>query len=359
MFTIEFSKYLYYNERELKVLKQMKLYIEIKDICLGNTGNTIVTLGGKDEMKKVILFLLSILCVLSVSGCGKKPLDEDEIVQSFTEDMKSIEINELGEHLFYDLDVNSVEVTQRQTEDRYDTVYCSVSMGNEKYEYYVDYILYYGFYDEGGWILDDYEVNYNEITPVQGLSDEVAEAYLQDYYQEYTLQDSYYDNESHISEHIYLIQEEHLYCTYDGEVTLDFQFIGDGQFGYWHAELYEGALACDWKLNGDWHSDLESTYFSGFFGDPSQYNVDFSVSSFDGYTAHVDAKGTYIEVKSGETEESGTFNDNVEVRYYEEDEKKYLTFTFFCGGRKMYIQIFEDEAFVKQDGHGYDELVKI
>lgn len=53
------------------------------------------------------------------------------------------------------LDVDSIEVEKRSTEEIYDDIYCNIVMSNKDYQVTAVYVCEYKNYSEGGWILEN------------------------------------------------------------------------------------------------------------------------------------------------------------------------------------------------------------
>ena len=103
------------------------------------------------KKNRFVITLTLILILLCISGCGRKVKDEQEIltdVQNYESEINFADFSE------------TVKIEKRQTnmDDKEDTVYVTIRGENEYaiQSYYC--ILYYNFYDQGGWILDDMEV---------------------------------------------------------------------------------------------------------------------------------------------------------------------------------------------------------
>ena len=85
----------------------------------------------------------------------KKPPNEKFI----TNDLKKNNINSFELNYCYErLDVDSVKIIKRKTDNNVDTVYVSVVFKNSYYTVNAEITMYYSFYTVGGWILDYHEI---------------------------------------------------------------------------------------------------------------------------------------------------------------------------------------------------------
>lgn len=112
-------------------------------------------------------FLLSIIVSISTlffAGCGTPKVPD---IDQMSKDLVAINAANFDIRYQYDssvktesFDVSSIELVKRKTDDEsgVDTAYISAILDNEYYTVNADYTLTYNLYDEGGWILDEYEV---------------------------------------------------------------------------------------------------------------------------------------------------------------------------------------------------------
>lgn len=125
-------------------------------------------------MKKMMIGLLPcLLCLVLLSACGiPKPPQEAQIVRNLPNEIKTLVIEHrvsdddryISRDDFvlenppdvYEMDVESVSIEKRQTNEKEDLVYCTVKLKNAYYRCTKYLQLCYNYYDEGGWILDDW-----------------------------------------------------------------------------------------------------------------------------------------------------------------------------------------------------------
>lgn len=133
-------------------------------------------------VKKWALFssiISSIILCLLLSSCGiPNPPGEKNIAENLPRELTTVIINNPFDETnadVYELEVSRVTIMKRQTNEKEDKVYCLVVMGNEYYEFSKYVILYYNYYDKGGWILDNWEYDNEHDTGYQVLSNPFAE----------------------------------------------------------------------------------------------------------------------------------------------------------------------------------------
>ncbi|MCM1386012.1 MAG: hypothetical protein NC231_01685 [Bacillus sp. (in: Bacteria)] len=116
------------------------------------------------------------LIMFALAGCGAKVADEEKIQTDLTSYKQK-------DFLAADEKITEIVIDKRQTEkdDKIDTVWCSVQTEDARCAYEKDFTLTYSLYDEGGWILDEVDVNNRSewvITPLTGVSNEEISASL-------------------------------------------------------------------------------------------------------------------------------------------------------------------------------------
>ena len=106
-------------------------------------------------MKYLKLMIGIVLCcgLVMLVGCGKvKPVSMEQLEADIPQEVKELII----ERTYYDLEVDSMEVVKRSTEDIYDEVHCDLVMSSEEYQVSCRYVAEYKYYDQGGWSLMDF-----------------------------------------------------------------------------------------------------------------------------------------------------------------------------------------------------------
>lgn len=211
---------------------------------------------------------LALFCMLCITACSPSVPSEKQIAEDLPEDTRTIYINNGLEEESLLLDVTDVSITKRQTNEKDDTVYCTVTMENEDYRYIAEYILYYNYYDQGGWILDNCCTDPvgtagMEIIPLTGLSEETANSEMDCYYfDSCSLTDQSFENSSddYYSEYYtscfdYAVEYTNTYCSYSGTVSLDYYFYSEGTYGYWQYDFLQYNDTFKWDVSGTWETE--------------------------------------------------------------------------------------------------------
>lgn len=120
-------------------------------------------------MKKRWLLIGSfLLMMLTLTGCGKKVADEEQI-------QADLEAYAKDEILSGNEKIMEITIDKRQTdkEQKIDTVWSFITTADDYISYQKQVVLTYGLYDKG-WILDDVTVNASNEwiqTPLQGIDE--------------------------------------------------------------------------------------------------------------------------------------------------------------------------------------------
>lgn len=104
-------------------------------------------------MKKITLIACCFFCMISLTACGPKPIERNEIFNTLPSDISTVMIN--GEE--HDLPITNFEIERQQNNEKNSIVFCKVSFGDLIYNYCKFLRLNYNYYDKGGWHLDSYE----------------------------------------------------------------------------------------------------------------------------------------------------------------------------------------------------------
>lgn len=110
--------------------------------------------------KSILLTLTGVMLCMFLTSCGiPKPPNEKEIKTALPEEITTIIENspfDGGDSQIYDLEVQSLVIDKRQTNEKEDIAYVTIELENEWYHVTKHLVLLYNYYDKGGWILDDY-----------------------------------------------------------------------------------------------------------------------------------------------------------------------------------------------------------
>lgn len=211
--------------------------------------------------------LLAVLGLLWLTACGSSVPSKKQMAEDLSEDVRTIYIYDNYEETPLVLDVTDITIEKRQTNEKDDTVYCTVTMENENYRYIADYILFYNYYDEGGWILDNCCTDPEgtagmEIIPLNGLPEKTANAEMDCYYFDscsLTDQsfDAYEDGSAEIcgSSFTYDVSYTNTYGSYNGTVSLNYYFYSEGTYGYWTYDALTYNDSFQWDVTGTWETE--------------------------------------------------------------------------------------------------------
>lgn len=210
-------------------------------------------------MKKSVLLIVFGIAVI-LTGCGKKAPSEEKIKEDIPENLRSVFVRNTDYEYdeYYVLDIDNITVNKRQTNEKDDTVYCTIETSNKDYELIEDCILYYNYYDEGGWILDDYEIESQTVTPLTGVPEELAEIEINKFYfDDYELTDHLYDSYYETSIYYYNTNYKATNCHYNGSVKLYFSADINANTIEWTDQIeYDEPFI--WDIEGSWYSDLDN-----------------------------------------------------------------------------------------------------
>lgn len=218
----------------------------------------------KKQLLAVCLLLVGVLCL---SGCGSSNVSEKQIEEDLAAevDVTLIGIDYGSYFEERDLEVKDVVINKRQTNEKDDTVYCTVTMEDDWYQCSAEYVLIYNYYDQGGWILDDYYAEDQMITPLQGVPEECAESELNNYFFDtYELLDSSFDEAAWSAELTYHLTYNRKHVSVDDEATLYYYFSSEGNEGQWYPELYYDETNFQWDVLGDWIADRGTGTLANF-----------------------------------------------------------------------------------------------
>ena len=123
----------------------------------------------RKSIKITTLVGMLVMSMLSLSACGQKVADEEQIKQELEENTEFQFLRE-GEQ------IEEVVIEKRQTEkeQKIDTVWCTVVTSDTEVSCQKNVILSYGLYDKTGWLLDDIEVESKDkwiMTPLKGIAE--------------------------------------------------------------------------------------------------------------------------------------------------------------------------------------------
>lgn len=107
------------------------------------------------RLKKYSLIGIFLGVLLLITGCSAKTLSESEVKKSIPQEVFSVEMYDE----MLEAEKIQVEIVKRQTnvQEKIDIIWCKILLYNKNYEYTKYMKFTYGYYDKGGWQLDDQE----------------------------------------------------------------------------------------------------------------------------------------------------------------------------------------------------------
>lgn len=209
-------------------------------------------------MKKLIyMLLLNVGLLIMLTSCGvPNPPDENAIAQNIPEEVKTVIIDnpfDATNSDVYVMDVKSVSIEKRQTNEKEDIAYCNIELENDYYSFTKFIITYYNYYDKGGWILDRYSEYDESIWEIKGcpFSNDVVAYAVNDY----TIIDA---DEPEINANtgnvkfIYNVKDIYENVTSEGTVEVNLQFDGSG----WTYDINTDSVELSWNVLGHWYSSV-------------------------------------------------------------------------------------------------------
>ena len=210
-------------------------------------------------MRKIAIIVL--ICVTFFWGCNSTKYGEkslDQIKEDCAVMLKDKELNTYGPMN----QISDIKLIKRNTTEKSDDVYVSITFDSVKYQEKQDFHLIYNKYTTGGWIMDAYETTGNiEFIPTSGVDKRVVESVLNQYQliyeQDYTVTAVNDDLINKNSSVVVEIHADYPVKEWDGTVTLRYGFDDvnccwrfvdtDVDIDSLCTEKYEGTYICDYK----------------------------------------------------------------------------------------------------------------
>lgn len=225
-----------------------------------------------------ILFLLILLGLLFLmSGCTKSSKSEKELVADLQKD--SFFLCNL------DIAITDYNIIKRQTDvqEKIDIVYINVRAENDSISWDRSYVMTYGLYNEG-WILDDvtaYDESNWKVQPLQGVSDEVVQDYMESYKRESAFDSVELINRTTVLEEnrgedkvVFRAIKEHLY----GTEILDYNqvwYFDEYSYGFFIAgepeRVNRSIILSNTIVGAEW--DNLARYHGTYSAFPDQFDI--------------------------------------------------------------------------------------
>lgn len=216
------------------------------------------------------MFIGLVTCLL-LSSCGvSNPPNENKIAQNIPEDIRTVIIDnpfDATNSDVYVMDVKSVSIEKRQTNEKTDTAYCIIELENDYYCFTKSIITYYNYYDKGGWILDDYS-EYNP--PTWKLKDcpfsgDNVKGLISNYS---IINENKPSTDTNLGtvEFTFDVREESENVTEEGTIAITLLFDGSS----WSYDINRDNVDLNWNILGHWYSSI----YSGIYLDINEKSND-------------------------------------------------------------------------------------
>ena len=259
--------------------------------------------------KSLIMIFCPLACILLFSGCGVKAISDEQIFQDF---------KELGINSHHNVTFEKFEILKRMTnvDDKVDQVFLWVSGENGEVTFEAGYELIYLLYNDG-WQLETYHSFEGErtsyVSPVSGVNQEVADAYMATKYPNATFKGQDLDLKKGRCTFQYDVDEYFDYMTETTTIELTYTF-DDSVTWKWEETPRESKLSETetWDISGTW---TYSYYNPPFLKIPAtEVTAKITVESYDGaqwagsYSIQYDQYEHFSKTESGKFKtENGKF----------------------------------------------------
>ena len=227
-----------------------------------------------EKLKKIFGgILILMLLTITLTACTK---DKTKTEKEILEDIKT------NDDYFstYNLNVDSFEVTKRQTnqESKSDYVWCDVTASNDDFTYNAQYEVTYGLYNDG-WLLDSCYNDYFDYSANWYPSEEDAKEYFDEINSDLIFDDFVFNGESDKG-NTYITysgtisgEREGKYLISDYDLTLSYTFYPNQG---WVENLSEIPTYRTYDILGEWAGENRGDIFNINFIDTT-YNADNDV----------------------------------------------------------------------------------
>jgi len=169
---------------------------------------------------KILFIACLVLCLVMVSGCTPSAPSEKQILADIPDGFLTVSVDGVVQNM----SINGIEIEKRQTDKKSDIVYFTLNMSNEDYKLSAYCCFQYGYYNQGGWIVDNCEIvnEQYELIPLKGISQNYADETISGYFENYSLDGDGFDGSN--AWFTYSVSESHKYCSYNGLVDVNYSF---------------------------------------------------------------------------------------------------------------------------------------
>lgn len=292
------------------------------------------------KIKKIIGVVFG-SCMLFLVGCSNVPgeVKVSKIEEDIPEEIMEVWVNSNQESM----EMDSLEVTERFTEDSYEKVYCDFEMSNDEYHFSGVYVCEYIYSKQSGWCLDDYWLENvalrceKEIPEILEFCMEKAPIYYNGTSCE--VQSVKYKSAGDSSfEFSYDIKSAGTYRYIDGVYKITYSLVPSSSTSYyWEKTEDASGVTTTWDIVGK------------YTGESSHVKCEIVIDSFDQKTKEAHIKSYYYEEDYpwlGGDEVFELSDIKVDVNLSESDYGSVLSFNFKVkSGEYHAVSFRKDEAF--------------
>lgn len=207
----------------------------------------------KKNSMRLIELLILIIVTSQLTACGIGRPNEKNIAADLNS--SSVVVQEIDEAQ-QNMPVVSVHETKSQLNGKEYITYCDVEQKNENFSTSSAYKLLYNYYDNGGWILDDWELLSENITPLTGASQEKLDDIIFSQncnVSSYAIISDTLDLQNFT--HTYHYKEYIRYNYMEKENTCISTFVFDQNQKKWIANIEKISSKNQWDIDGTWQCE--------------------------------------------------------------------------------------------------------
>lgn len=319
-------------------------------------------------MKKKIYLLYIIGLIVLCCGCGKETQkesnnmeieSEDETLKKPDEEKMLDDLKEKQGNIITFLDnkqkitipIVSMTIDRAKEEDGLYIAYCTLELKNDYYDAKVTYSLIYGYYDIGGWQIDEVKEESRNITPLKPDDTIVLE-----YIKSIRITDELYDvtglkmvdyeavngeehtwkcnfNEVFLRKYANICYMDSIECHFDSENGWDFGKINTSYSSADMSKLTEK------RFYGEYSGFTVNIEIIEFDEELKKATVNFMVNSPEGYYLVKGSKGKIYSLTGTSTGNINTYNIFKEENNVS---KVYYTHFEYSGGENVYLSFDVD-----------------
>ncbi|MCL2838171.1 MAG: hypothetical protein FWE04_03770 [Oscillospiraceae bacterium] len=202
------------------------------------------------NLQKICLLLSLSMLIIFLIGCGSNnpPRERDMINDLNSRYAFKYRLVD-GDFQYFSID--SLTIDRRQTENRTDRIYATITKSNNNFSIIGEYMLLYEYYDVGGWILNNHRaISFEIVTPLTLIPQEQADLLIAEENQEFELIREYIDLEYGIIIYTYSTRNVYNFMTLERVQAVVFTFDSIGW--KWESEIRLREHREYWNITGRW-----------------------------------------------------------------------------------------------------------